>query len=69
MLQRVEYYHIVNNPHQANIQLTDEVNAVSNDLYICLEGNSSRFNPDRETKAALDSLYRKLAQYKKEGKF
>ena len=69
MIKRVEYYDIHHNQEKANIVLTDEIDAVSNDIYICLAGNANSFVADQTTKDTLNRLYRELARYKNEGKF
>lgn len=69
MIKRVECYDIHNNQEKANIVLTDEINAVSNDIYICFAGNANSFVADQTTKDTLNRLYRELKRYKKEGKF
>ena len=69
MIERVEYYDIHHNQEKANITLTNEINKLNNDIYICLEGNAKTFVLDSKTKASLNSLYNRLEYYKKEGKF
>ena len=69
MIERVEGYDIVHNQKKANIVLTDEIDKVSNDIYICFAGNANSFVADQTTKDTLDRLYRELKRYKKEGKF
>ena len=69
MIKRVEYWDICNNQEKANIVFTDEIDKVSNDIYICLEGNANSFVADQTTKDTLNRLYRELKRYKNEGKF
>lgn len=69
MIERVECCDIHLNPRKANIVLATEIDMVSNDIYICLVGNAKSFIIDKDTKDSLDSLYRELQRYKKEGKF
>ena len=56
-------------PLRANIVLTNEINAVHNDIWIAVDGNKSIFHCDEYTKKALDSLYRSLHQMKERGEF
>lgn len=69
MIKRVEYWDICNNPEKANCTLANEVDRVNNDIYTCLVGNAKFFVIDESTKDSLNSLYRDLTRYKKEGKF
>ena len=69
MIKRVECYDIHHNQEKANIVLIDEIDKVSNDIYICLGGNANSFVADQTTKDTLNRLYRELKRYKKEGKF
>ena len=69
MIKRVECFDIHNNPQKANIVLTDEIDSVNNDIYICLVGNATSFVIDETTQDSLNALYRELKRYKKEGKF
>ena len=68
-MKRISAYDIHNNPHRANIVLTNEINAVHNDIWIAVDGNRNAFLCDETTKKALDSLYRTLEYMKKEGRF
>lgn len=69
MIKRVECCDIRMNPQKANNVLSMEIDKVNNDIYICLVGNATTFAIDESTKDSLNSLYRDLERYKKEGKF
>ena len=69
MIKRVECFDIRNNPQKANCVLSTEIDSINNDIYICLVGNATTFAIDESTKDSLNSLYRDLERYKKEGKF
>ena len=69
MIKRVECCDIRMNPQKANNVLSMEIDKVNNDIYICLVGNATIFTIDESTKDSLNSLYRDLVRYKKEGKF
>ena len=68
-MERISSYDIHGNPHRANIVLTNEINAVHNDIWIAVEGNKTTFRCDDYTKRALDSLYRSLHEMKERGEF
>lgn len=67
MIKRVEGFDIYNNQEKANIVLTNEINAIHNDIWVCLYGNRSTLKIDQQTKDALNSLYRCLTNLKKDG--
>lgn len=69
MIKRVSGYEIHNDLEKANAMLTSEINAVHNDIWICLDGNRTRFQLSDYTQQSLNSLYRLLDRYKKEGRF
>ena len=68
-MERISSYDIHNNSHRANIIITNEINAVHNDIWIAVDGNKTIFRCDENTKKALDSLYRTLHQMKERGEF
>lgn len=68
MIKRVDGYSISNDNQKANILLTNEVHAVHNDIWVCIDGNRTRFSPDRQTKDALNGLLRLLLRYKQENR-
>ena len=69
MIKRVESFDIHNNQKKANIILSNEINAIHNDIWICLYGNHISFEADQQTKDALNSLYNTLKRLKQEGKY
>lgn len=68
MIKRVDGFSIFNDNQKANILLTDEVHAVYNDIWMCIDGNCTRFSPDQQTKDTLNELLQLLLRYKKENR-
>lgn len=68
-MERISSHDIHGDPHRANIVLTNEINAVHNDIWIAVDGNKNIFRCDDYTKGALDSLYRTLKYMKERGEF
>ena len=69
MIKRVSGYEIHNDLPKVNAILSNEINAIHNDIWICLDGNRTRFELSDSTQQSLDSLYKLLDRYKREGRF